>query len=285
MAGAKVDRIGAVVALPGQLEPLCAVVHVEELTRGRAIAPQHDLLHAIGARVVHLADQGRDDVGALEVKVVARAVEVHRQQEDRVEPILLAIALRADEQRLLRDTVRGVRLLGVAVPEVFLPERHGGKLGVGADRARQDELVQAGDPGLLEHVDAHGQVGVPVAPRVGPVGPDAADLGCEVVDDLGACAGEQPLDVIGHRQVVVLAPRHEHLVPVRFEFRDEVRAEEACPASDDRPHRIGTVPPVGIQSTRPIQRSRWAAYQSMQRVTPSSHETSGSQPVSAWSFS
>ena len=43
--------------------------------------------------------------------------------------------------------------------------------------------------------------------------------------------------------------------------------------------------PVGIQSTRPIQRSRFSAYQAIVCRIPSSHETLGSQPVSRVSFS
>ena len=70
-----------------------------------------------------------DDVRRLEVEVVARSVEVGRQQEDRVEAVLLAVRLRADEHRLLRDAVGRVRLLGVAVPEVVLAERDGANFG------------------------------------------------------------------------------------------------------------------------------------------------------------
>jgi len=43
--------------------------------------------------------------------------------------------------------------------------------------------------------------------------------------------------------------------------------------------------PVASQSTRPIQRSRFSAYHLIVSRTPSSHETFGSQPVSAVSFS
>ena len=92
----------------------------------------------------HLPDQRRDHVRRLEVEVVARAVEVRRQQEDRVEAVLLAVGLRADEHRLLRDAVRRVRLLRVAVPEVVLVERHRRELRVGADRPGDDELADAG---------------------------------------------------------------------------------------------------------------------------------------------
>jgi len=43
--------------------------------------------------------------------------------------------------------------------------------------------------------------------------------------------------------------------------------------------------PVGSQSTRPIQRSRFSAYQRIVCSTPSSHETFGIQPVSRVSLS
>src|SRR3712207_8686740 len=53
----------------------------------------------------------------------------------------VAVALRSDQQGLLRDAVRRVRLLRVTVPEVVLPERHGRELRVRADGAEHDQLV------------------------------------------------------------------------------------------------------------------------------------------------
>ena len=123
LAGAEVDRLGTVVPVAGEREPGDAVVDVEELAGRRAVAPEQDLLLAALAGLDHLADQRRDHVRRLEVEVVARAVEVRGQQEDGVRAVLLAVRLRADEDRLLRDAVRRVRLLRVAVPEVVLPER------------------------------------------------------------------------------------------------------------------------------------------------------------------
>src|SRR5581483_8973513 len=119
--GAQVDRLGAVVPFRGEHQPVDAIVDVEELARGGAVAPEHDL----AVRLDHLPDQRRNHVRRLEIEVVARAVEVRRQEIDRVEPVLLAVGLRADEHGLLRHAVRRVRLLGVAVPEVVLRERHG----------------------------------------------------------------------------------------------------------------------------------------------------------------
>ncbi len=55
-------------------------------------------------------------MAGLEVEVVARSVEVHRQEEDAVETVLLAVRLKLDEERFLCHTVRRVRLLGISVP-------------------------------------------------------------------------------------------------------------------------------------------------------------------------
>ena len=57
------------------------------------------------------------------IEVVAGPVEVHRDEVDDVEAVLLAVGLALDEQHLLGEAVRRVRLLGVAVPEVVLAER------------------------------------------------------------------------------------------------------------------------------------------------------------------
>ena len=116
------------------------------------------------------------------VEVVARPVEVRGEQVDGVHPVLLPVGLPADEDGLLGDAVRCVRLLRVAVPEVVLAERHGRELRIRADRAGDDDLLDAGEPRLLEHVRAHQQVRVPVAPGVRAVRTDAADLRGEVED-------------------------------------------------------------------------------------------------------
>lgn len=64
----------------------------------------------------------------------ARAVQVHRQEVDPVEAVLLPVGLGLDEQHLLRQAVGRVGLLGVAAPQVVLAERDGGELRVDADR-------------------------------------------------------------------------------------------------------------------------------------------------------
>ena len=167
------------------------------------------------------------------VEVVARPVEVRGEQEDRVRAVLLAVGLGADEHRLLRHAVRGVGLLGVPVPELVLVERDGRELRVGADGADDHELLRPVQPRLLEHVRAHHQVGVPVAARVRAVRADPADLGREVVDELGVRVREEALRVVHRRQVVVALPRRDDVVAVVGEPLDEPGAEEPAAAGDE----------------------------------------------------
>jgi hypothetical protein len=104
-----------------------------------------------------------------------------------------------------------------------------------------------------------------------------------VVDDFGLRVGEQPLRVVGEREVVVRAPRDEDIVAVVVQPLDEMGAEEAAAAGDGRSH---TGARAGVsQSTRPSQRSRFSAYHAIVFAMPSSHDTRGCQPVSRFSFS
>src|SRR5204862_6959747 len=84
---------------------------------------------------------------------------------------------------------------------------------------------------------------------------------------------------------------------------DAGRAEKAAPAGDEHLHpassdsdersdatnppreKLGALFSDESQSTRPIQRSRLAAYHAIVRATPSSQVTLGDQPVSRLSFS
>src|SRR5207245_336819 len=72
-AEAEVHRVGAVVALGGQHDPLGAVLDVEELARGRPVTPDLDGVAALLHRSIDLPDQRRDHVRGVEVEVVARA--------------------------------------------------------------------------------------------------------------------------------------------------------------------------------------------------------------------
>ena len=108
-------------------------------------------------------------------------------------------------------------------------------------------------PRLLEDVRAHREVRVPVAPGVGAVRADAADLGGEVEHDLGVGVVEHTRRVVHRGEVVVGAARGEHLVPVGLEPLDEVRAEEASAAGDQDLHRReGTSRVEGLALRRPI---------------------------------
>src|SRR5262245_9096328 len=105
-------------------------------------------------------------------------------------------------------------------------------------------------------------------------------------DDLWLCIGKEALRILGHREVVVAPPGDERVMACALQPLDETAAEEASSTRDDDVHRVGSgALPTGSQSTRPIQRSRFAAYQEIVRETPSSHETRGFQPVSRFSLS
>src|SRR4051812_34818389 len=87
LARAEVHGLGSVVALGCEHDALDAVLDVEELARWRAVAPEHHFF-LTGA---HLPDEVGDHMRVGLVEVVAWPVEVGRQQEDRVEAVLLSI--------------------------------------------------------------------------------------------------------------------------------------------------------------------------------------------------
>jgi hypothetical protein len=218
-------------------------------------------------------------MGRLEIEVVARPVEVDGEQVNDVEPVLLTVSLAAHEERLLCDAIRGVRLLWVAVPQVVLGERGGCVLRIRADRPEHDELRHAREPALLEHVRAHDEVRMPEAAWRGAVRADAAGERGKVEDELRLRLLEEARCVLLAREVVVGRARNNDLPAVLLEPLDEVRADKAGASRHERLHQ------TLLQSTRPIQPARFAAYQAMVWRTPSSQETSGFQPVSADSFS
>ena len=128
------------------------------------------------------ADERRNDVRGSRVEVIARPVQVHRQQADGVKSILLAVGLGLHQQHLLCQSVGGVGLFGVSVPQVFLAEGHRRELGISAHRTERYELADPALPGLVHEFNTHYQVVVKEFGRVLAVGPNPPYLGSKVDD-------------------------------------------------------------------------------------------------------
>ena len=96
----EVDRVGLIVVFRGQQQALGSVRNIEELTRGRACSPALDERIALLTRVHAFLNKSRDDMRRLRVKIIARAVQVDREEVNGVKPVLLAVGLALDEQVL-----------------------------------------------------------------------------------------------------------------------------------------------------------------------------------------
>ncbi len=119
-----------------------------------------------------------------------------------MEAVLLAVGLGLDEHHFFCQTVRGVGLLGVAVPQVFLFKGDRGKLGVGTDGAHGNEFPDPEESGLFHQLRAHHEVFIKKTPRVFPVGPDSAHHRRQVDDDVGPGRFEKPDDRLFLDQVI-----------------------------------------------------------------------------------
>ena len=128
------------------------------------------------------------------------------------------------------------------------------------------------EPALLEHVRAHQQVLVPVPAGVGAVRADPADVGREVVHDL-------------RPRVARRAARRRPSASGRTRRAAATNGSSARPRASRSTRCEPRNPPPPVtrisrhavcagsgcsQSTRPIQRSRFSAYQWIVRRTPSS---------------
>jgi nitroimidazol reductase NimA-like FMN-containing flavoprotein (pyridoxamine 5'-phosphate oxidase superfamily) len=266
-ARAEVHRLGRVVALRRQHDALGGVVDVEEVARRRARAPGLD--HALAAldRLDALPDQRGDHVRGARIEVVAGAVQIGGQERDRVQAVLGAVRLRLHQERALRDAVRRVGLLGIAVPQLLLLERHRRVLRIGADRADQHELLHAVNARALDHLRAHHQVLVEEAAGALAVGADPADDRREVDHELGPQLAVQARHVLAPHHVIVLAARRRDLAAAEpAQVSDHAPAQEAGAARDADPalgerravggRRHGGHGTVGRANTRRPEMSR-----------------------------
>ena len=89
-------------------------------------------------------------------------------------------------------------------------------LGVSTDRADLHQLLDAAAASLLDQVQPHGHVCVEEAPRLLFIGPDPADLGCEMNDDIRSSFVEQPPDGVRPGQIIFTRPRHKDIRHAAF---------------------------------------------------------------------
>ena len=109
-------------------------------------------------------------MGGAGVEIVPGAIEVYRQQEDRVEAVLPAIGLGLHQEHLFGQAVGGVGFFGVAVPEVFFFERDGSEFGISADGAQGDEFLHAVQTSLFHQLCSHHKVVVEEFTWIFPIG-------------------------------------------------------------------------------------------------------------------
>lgn len=95
----------------------------------------------------------------------------------------------------------GVGLLGIALPERSLLEGDRRVLGIGADRADDDGLVDTEAPCRIEHVGAHQQVVEVQIRRPGHVGADSAGACRQVDDELRSVLLDHGVDLVDPAEI------------------------------------------------------------------------------------
>ena len=90
--------------------------------------------------------------------MVPGLIEVDGQKVDVVAAVLLPVGLQLGKQHLLGQAIGSISLLGTAVPEILLLEGDWGELGVGADGARLNELLESMKPCLFNELNAHDSI-------------------------------------------------------------------------------------------------------------------------------
>jgi len=119
----------------------------------------------------------------LRVEVVAGTVQIHRQEENRVETILLAVCLRLHQHHFLCQTVGRVGLFGIANPQIVFLERNRREFGISANRANGYEFANAIFVRLVHELHAHHQVVVKEISGMFHVRADATHVRGKVNDD------------------------------------------------------------------------------------------------------
>ncbi len=177
LAGADVDELLVVVIFEQEQAGFGEVIGVEKFAERRAGAPAGDDGSAGDFGVVELVDEGREDVGGLEVVVVVGAVHVGGHGGNEIAAVLLVEGFAKFDAGDFGDGVPLVGGFERAGEEVFLLERLGGEFGVDAGAAEEEELFDAAFKSAVDEMVLEGKIFVEEVNGLGAVGEDAADSG------------------------------------------------------------------------------------------------------------
>ena len=165
---------------------------------------------AVAPRLDAFSNQRRDHVRGFGIEIVPRTVQVHGQQKDGIEAVLLSISLGLDGENLLGDSVRGIGFFRVSVPEGIFTEGHARELRIGAHSPDGDEFLHLGLARLLHELDAHDGVVVIELPRIFPIGSDPSHDGCEMNHQSWTGVAQHAHNGFFLAQVVFPRPGREH---------------------------------------------------------------------------
>src|SRR3990167_3037223 len=127
-----------------------------------------------------LADKGRYNMRAFKVKIIPLPVKIDRQKIDSIKPVLLPVCLCLNKKHLLCQTIRGISLFRIAIPEVVLLKRHRGEFRICTDCPDGNELIYTCQPGLMHKLYPHHKIIVEEFSWMGTVCTNTAHTGCKM---------------------------------------------------------------------------------------------------------
>src|SRR4051812_26880439 len=212
------------------------VVDVQQLAPGLARAPHRHLVLTRGAGLVEAAHQRRQHVGALEIEVVVRTIEIGRHGRDEVAAILPAVGLAELDARDLGDGVGLVGGLQQAGEQILLADRLRALPGVDAGASQVEQAADGVEVGGLHHRGVDHEIVVDELRRPGGVGENAAHRAGDQEDVLRP-VGPEP---VGHRSLIaqvelLAAGGEEVLEPLLAQPADDGRADQSTMAGDVDP--------------------------------------------------
>jgi hypothetical protein len=160
---------------------------------------------------VQTADQGREDVGILQMKVVAGAIDIGGHDRDEARAVLAIVGLAQLQPGNLGDRVRFVGRLERPVEQGLFPHRLRRELRVDARGAEEQQALDPVVPGLVNDIVLNHQVVMHEFRRVAAVGVNAPDPGRGKKDIVRAplCKKSRNLSLVG--QIELSAPGDEQV--------------------------------------------------------------------------
>ena len=131
---------------------------ISKVARGTPTAPSHNLGLIGGLGLQKFANQGRNYMRVVQIKIIVGTVEIARHQDNGVKPVLPPVGLRLNGAHGFGQRIGRAFRLRHAIEKLGFLNRAGRMGRIATPAYESDIFARAGAPAFVQHHGVHEQV-------------------------------------------------------------------------------------------------------------------------------